>query len=449
MNIKSYSAIAASVSLAAGGLLAVPAAVAAVPAPTFHWDFENESLSPIAGAATLTVERDCSSAVTTPSCNSSTGFGSDSNGGYWEWASTAPRGGGFTVTTPAPIGETYSIALKFSFAQVNGYRKIIDYKNRVTDTGFYVLSGRVNFYNLGTGTVTFAANDVLDLVAVRDSDGTATGGTFTVYLNANGALTKLLEVSDANGQSIPFVTGTNESLLGFFFDDNATSSEATNAGKIWDLKMWPGVALSASEVEAAISGGTERLTTPSSFQGPVLTPLSVGSVSAGSSARISGERLDQVSGLTLGGLPVSFERSTNGDLVIQIPAGLLPGTYDLVLSGEFGSLRVQGFLTITSGAVGQTGTFWSKANADGSKVTLYAKNPVGQGKVQFFVDGREVAWVRAVDATDPKLRVITTDGPMAGVSYLVRTVELNPGKNRFEIRVNGERVWRATYLPQR
>jgi hypothetical protein len=61
-----------------------------------------------------------------------------------------------------------------------------------------------------------------------------------------------------------------------------------------------------------------------------------------------------------------------------------------------------------------------------------------------MLNGREIAWVRAIDATDPKLRTVTA-GPMAGVSYLVRTITLQPGKNALEIYVDGERVRRVAY----
>jgi hypothetical protein len=73
---------------------------------------------------------------------------------------------------------------------------------------------------------------------------------------------------------------------------------------------------------------------------------------------------------------------------------------------------------------------------------MYAKDPVGDGKIQFFVDGKELAWVNAVDESDPKLSVAS------GYPYLVRSVDLKPGKNRFEIKLDGERVWRATYVPR-
>lgn len=75
----------------------------------------------------------------------------------------------------------------------------------------------------------------------------------------------------------------------------------------------------------------------------------------------------------------------------------------------------------------------------GNQVKVYAKNIVGEGKIQFKVNGKEIAWVRAADETDPKLREAN------GFYYLVRTVDLKPGKNAIEIYLEGERLRRSAY----
>ena len=74
-----------------------------------------------------------------------------------------------------------------------------------------------------------------------------------------------------------------------------------------------------------------------------------------------------------------------------------------------------------------------------NQIKIYAKDIVGIGKVQFMVNEREIAWVRAESASDPKLRIENS------FPYLVRTVTLSPGKNSIEIRVEGGRAWFATY----
>lgn len=74
------------------------------------------------------------------------------------------------------------------------------------------------------------------------------------------------------------------------------------------------------------------------------------------------------------------------------------------------------------------------------KAKIYAFDLLGKGKVQLFLNGKEVAWVRASDATDPKLRNIRDR------SYFVRTVELKPGiKNILEVYLNGQRIQRVAY----
>ena len=70
---------------------------------------------------------------------------------------------------------------------------------------------------------------------------------------------------------------------------------------------------------------------------------------------------------------------------------------------------------------------------------IYFFQPVNQGKIQFFLNGKEIAWVNATSPSDAKLR---REGEL---SYLVRTVELEPGKNVIEIFVDGERVRRTAY----
>ena len=125
-----------------------------------------------------------------------------------------------------------------------------------------------------------------------------------------------------------------------------------------------------------------------------------------------------------------------------MPAGLGAGTFDLVLIGSHGALSIANAITVTDALVTSTEVrAWTKRISD-TEVKVYAKDLVGAGKVQFMLGDKEIAWVRAVDESDSKLRMSDGSG------YLVRTVDLLPGKNRFEILVDGERVFRATYVPK-
>lgn len=627
----------------ASGIVPLQASAFSLPAPDVHYDFEGD-LEPQVAGSVLTPEPSCAdtSRPHTP-CNSSASFGSDSAGGYWTWDSSNPRGGGFTISTPSAIGDTYTIAVRFSFSQISGYRKIVDYLNRASDTGFYVLGGRINFYPLGTGTTTFAENEVLDLVAVRQSIS-GLSGQFTVYLNSNGTLTELLSVTDTQGTSIPFVDPDGKTILGFFYDDNATSAEGSASGKVWDLKIWGGQALSDTQVRnitaasqlagapqvssapaltgsaipgqvlqasegtwsgtgntfsyqwytctaavssvllavpatcSPISGATSQTYTvagdenhilaavtatnliddsvavvpsilvgsvpsPSVTQNPIITgaasiggtlsvsdgtwsgsgvtydyawydctaavpageatppagctlipnatsaqyqpngnesnlvafvtatnsggsatvssasvvltseapspqpyvgPVVASSVVSNGKLHLSGNLLDSVSRIEIAGQVTAFTRASAGQLTIEIPTGLAAGEYDVILHSSFGRMTVQGAFRIGSETLApQTlRKAWTKLSASGGSIKFYSKNPVGEGKVQFFANGRELAWIRAIDGADPKLSLVS------GSAYFVRTFELRPGKNRLEIRADGSRVWRATYVPK-
>jgi hypothetical protein len=128
------------------------------------------------------------------------------------------------------------------------------------------------------------------------------------------------------------------------------------------------------------------------------------------------------------------------------PASLEAGSYLLRLNGTTSTnddFSVAINIEVAASAVDLSFGVWTKKfGLDQGK--MYAKNPIGQGKVQFFVNGKEVAWVRAANDNDRKLRKVT-EGPMAGVSYLVRTVDFVKGKNALEIYLDGKRVWRAAY----
>lgn len=213
--------------------------------PSVHYTFDSDLLDSKSGS-TLTVSPNCPG----DPCLSASSFGTDDNGDYWTWTSTDRRGGGFTIETNTAIADTYTIALKFSFANHTGWRKIIDYEDRASDNGFYIYNSKLQSYPGSTGSVTYEVNTVLDLVATREAT-TGTAGTFKVYsVGTDNSLTFLYQYNDPGGQTLPFlVTGTpNKSRLGFFFDDLATSAEATTSGKVYDLRIWSGIALTSSEL---------------------------------------------------------------------------------------------------------------------------------------------------------------------------------------------------------
>lgn len=139
--------------------------------------------------------------------------------------------------------------------------------------------------------------------------------------------------------------------------------------------------------------------------------------------------------------------SSSGEVSIAAELDVPEGGYQLQILGTDSAgatltfaidAQVESIEPTTSEAEpDMTMAVWTKRI--GNQAKLYAKNIVGVGKVQFKLNGREIAWVRAVDETNPKLRESN------GFYYLVRTVQLAPGKNALEIFVDGERKRRTAY----
>ena len=214
--------------------------------PTVDYEFEN-STTDAGSASTFTVVPNCPG----DPCITSSSFGTTVGDGYWSWASTANRGGGFTIDTQQPLTGTYTMMLKFSFTDPNKYsswRKIIDFQNRADDTGFYLNSGRIRQYPLGSnGPTVFPVNTDITLMVTRDS---ATK-QFTVYTYDGTNFIQEIQVTDTNDSAIPVASTLHQggTKLGFFFDDLATSSEATSTGKVYYIRLWEGQALTSADLQ--------------------------------------------------------------------------------------------------------------------------------------------------------------------------------------------------------
>ena len=162
------------------------------------------------------------------------------------------------------------------------------------------------------------------------------------------------------------------------------------------------------------------------------------------SITITGTRLSGITA-SIQGKSVTVLENTDTKLVLAFPAGLTPGSgVNLDINSSSGNLTFQNAFDIPANtcSLELSKGRWTQLQSDGKTAKMYAKDPVGDGKIQFFVDGKEIAWINAVDLTDPKLSFASSN------PYLVRSVTLNPGKNRFEIKLDGVRVWRATYVPK-
>lgn len=158
--------------------------------------------------------------------------------------------------------------------------------------------------------------------------------------------------------------------------------------------------------------------------------------STGGQQVIYGLNLGSTDRLLFNGVEVQFSVRADGSLMATTGV-MSPGLVDVTAIGEHGTALMNRAFKFAGAA---SFSAWTKRS--GNTVTVYAKNLVGVGKVQFLVDGKEIAWVRAIDGLDPKLRLAN------GTFYLVRTVEIKADgtKTRFEVKLNGERVRHNTYI---
>ena len=208
---------------------------------------------------------------------------------------------------------------------------------------------------------------------------------------------------------------------------------------------WPnGDYAKPAQLQLVIDGeyrGT--IAAPAPYTGPLLQEFSSRTldVCTPKSITITGTRLSGVTASVQGKVATVLE-NTATKLVLAFPSGLTPGNdVDLVINSSYGTLTHQDAFDVAEDNCIQSETVssWTKNLNDGT-AKMYAKNIVGAGKVQFMLNGKEIAWVRATSAADSKLRTAN------GASYLVRTVDLVEGqKNVLEIYVDGVRTTRTAY----
>jgi len=185
-----------------------------------------------------------------------------------------------------------------------------------------------------------------------------------------------------------------------------------------------------------------------SYSGPVAgAPLF--RARAGELATISGQRLGDIRSVSIDGVVAELVSTTSTSFSFIVPRETAPGLKSISVVSDAGSLVMQDILMVEAAAptAGSDSTQLFSAvirRTSDSEAKMYVRDIEGAGKVQFMLNGREIGWVRASDATDPKLRVADS-GAMAGRAYFVRTARLEPGKNVLEIYVDGERVRRVAY----
>ncbi len=94
----------------------------------------------------------------------------------------------------------------------------------------------------------------------------------------------------------------------------------------------------------------------------------------------------------------------------------------------------------SAAAVAGEARAWTRFLSATNELKIYARDVVNAGKIQFIVNGTEIAWIRATSAADPKLNV-ASDGMVRSV--FVR--DMLQGRNVIEIYEDGVRIERRIF----
>ena len=153
---------------------------------------------------------------------------------------------GPTFNGEAGLADNYSIGLQFSLSDLTGWRKVIDFKNLISDGGQYLKYGSAYLLPTGpTGVPNLViANTIVDFLVTRDG----ASGIYTTYLNGNIQYSYADSVSQ---NTVATLIGGN-SVFQFFQDDHFTSQTEASAGTVHEIRVWNS-ALTRSEIADAFA----------------------------------------------------------------------------------------------------------------------------------------------------------------------------------------------------
>ncbi len=153
---------------------------------------------------------------------------------------------GVFLDTALSLADNYSIGIQFSFEEVSDWEKIVDFKNRIPDSGQYIRSNNIRFFaptNGGSGII--QADEFINVVFTRSS----LDNIYTAYLN--GSSTPEYSFVDSTSQAIAF-DNSGFAQFAFFMDDSATGFGEASAGIVNEIRIWDGPLL-ASEISTALT----------------------------------------------------------------------------------------------------------------------------------------------------------------------------------------------------
>ena len=240
------------------------------------------------------------------------------------------------TTTFSGTGLTNTSALEFSVS--NAGQTPIDYIDFRMD-GFGLTMTQVL-----NDTGSLGASSISPRVGSKQSIGSGSTVNIRVWLST-GRIIRL----DTYGQNYSFYLddGSGGSFTGDFHIE-ILSNELTSVGANSSIRF-EGMTIAnnnftsvyrSTQSWSGAGTGTQSATapTPAKYSGPEFSGLSAKGIMAGSSPRLEGKNLDEISSIEIGGKVATFTLDGDKALDLTLPEGLAPGLYDLVINSSAGKL---------------------------------------------------------------------------------------------------------------
>jgi len=166
---------------------------------------------------------------------------------------------GPTLNMEAALAGNYTIAMRFSLADIGWWRKLVDFQNCSQDAGQYYAGGYryLDFFPVAGGGGSITRNTMVDAVFTRNG----ANGTYAAYLN--GSTTPVFSFADSGNIAVATVIG-GMARLNFFQDDYQPGRPEASAGRVDEIAIWNGP-LAPSEIPNAFASVPEPATWMSSL----------------------------------------------------------------------------------------------------------------------------------------------------------------------------------------
>jgi hypothetical protein len=237
---------------------------------------------------------------------------------------------------------TNSSDLAYNFGDTTGgsstgVTTVVVTLNRFSQSGFTHTNSMTEAFNPPSSTVTVDSKVKLTLPASVHS--------YQYELFNYADRTEITFYVRNSDQSTPAILGT--ALWKVELLSGQITSTATSITKSVSIEGKNGSTVIGSLAQSWPSGGgggggnsnSEAETpTPAKYSGPEFSGLAGMGIMTGSTGKLEGKRLNEISSIEIGGKAATFTATSATELELSLPAGLAPGLYDLVTNSSAGKL---------------------------------------------------------------------------------------------------------------